>query len=49
MIQPIVDQAGVVVGTIDVESDRVNAFSNRDEEVLGVCATNLFWLWRASG
>jgi GAF domain-containing protein len=49
MIQPVFDEAGVVVGTIDVESDRVNAFSARDEELLAVCATSLFWLWRASG
>ena len=48
MIQPVVDQRGVVVGTIDVESDRVNAFNSRDELLLGVCAKNLLWLWRAS-
>jgi putative methionine-R-sulfoxide reductase with GAF domain len=49
MIQPVVDGSGVVVGTIDVESDRVDAFSSRDEELLAVCANNLFWLWRAGG
>lgn len=49
MIQPVFDQSGAVVGTIDVESDRVNAFSSRDEELLAVCAKSLFWLWRASG
>jgi GAF domain-containing protein len=49
MIQPVFDQSDAVVGTIDVESDRVNAFSSRDEELLAVCAKNLFWLWRASG
>jgi putative methionine-R-sulfoxide reductase with GAF domain len=47
MIQPVFGQSGVVVGTIDVESDRVNAFSSRDEEMLTVCAKNLSWLWRA--
>src|SRR5215831_3734395 len=26
MIQPVLNQSGVVVGTIDVESERVNAF-----------------------
>ena len=46
MIQPIVDQSGVVIGTIDVESDRVNAFGGRDEDLLADCAKNLFWLWR---
>jgi L-methionine (R)-S-oxide reductase len=49
MIQPVFAQSGTVVGTIDVESDRVNAFSSRDEELLAVCAENLFWLWDASG
>lgn len=49
MIQPVLDQSGAVVGTIDVESDRVNAFSARDEELLARCAENLLWLWRASG
>ena len=49
MIQPVVNQSGVVIGTIDVETDRVNAFSGRDEELLAVCAKNLFWLWRGSG
>jgi L-methionine (R)-S-oxide reductase len=45
MIQPVIDKSGVVVGTIDVESDRVNAFSSRDEELLALCAKNLLWLW----
>ena len=49
MIQPVVDPAGVVVGTIDVESDRVNAFSSRDEELLALCAKNLLWLWSPAG
>ena len=48
MIQPVFNESGVVVGTIDVESDRVNAFSDRDEELLADCAKNLFWLWCAS-
>ena len=49
MIQPVFDELGAVVGTIDVESDRVNAFGSRDRELLALCAKNLFWLWRASG
>ena len=49
MIQPVVDEAGVVVGTIDGESDRLNAFGARDEELLAVCAKSLSWLWRAGG
>jgi GAF domain-containing protein len=47
MIQPVFDESGVVVGTIDVESDRVGAFGAPDEELLAACAKNLFWLWRA--
>jgi putative methionine-R-sulfoxide reductase with GAF domain len=48
MIQPVFDESGLVVGTIDVESDRVNAFGRRDEELLAICAKTLSWLWRAS-
>jgi putative methionine-R-sulfoxide reductase with GAF domain len=49
MIQAVVDQGGSVVGTIDVESDRVNAFTDRDEALLAACAENLSWLWRTGG
>jgi L-methionine (R)-S-oxide reductase len=45
MIQPVADSSGAVVGTIDVESERVNAFSVRDEAVLAACARSLLWLW----
>jgi L-methionine (R)-S-oxide reductase len=45
MIQPIVGPSGAVIGTIDVESDRVNAFSARDEALLAACAERLRWLW----
>ena len=36
MIQPILNESSIVVGTIDVESERVNAFSDRDREVLAL-------------
>jgi putative methionine-R-sulfoxide reductase with GAF domain len=49
MIQPVFGVSGAVVGTIDVESERVNAFGSRDKELLALCAKNLSWLWRASG
>jgi putative methionine-R-sulfoxide reductase with GAF domain len=49
MIQPVLDRFGAVVGTIDVESDRVNAFGSRDEELLAACAKSLVWLWPGSG
>ena len=48
LIEPVLNEAGNVVGTIDVESDRVNAFGSRDEELLCACAARLAWLWRAS-
>lgn len=46
MIQPVVDRGGAVIGTIDVESDRTNAFTARDEDLLARCAETLSWLWR---
>ena len=48
LIEPVLDALGKVVGTIDVESDRVNAFSRRDEELLSACASRLAWLWSPS-
>jgi GAF domain-containing protein len=49
MIQPVKDESGVVVGTIDVESDRMNPFSTRDQELLAACAESLRWLWQPQG
>lgn len=43
-IYPVVVD-GRVVGTIDVESDRVNAFGPEDEEFLKTCASILSVLW----
>ena len=48
MIQPVVDASGAVIGTIDVESERVYAFTDRDSELLARCAETLSWLWLAS-
>lgn len=45
MIQPVISESNEVVGTIDVESDRTDAFSKHDEELLARCAENLRWLW----
>jgi GAF domain-containing protein len=45
MIQPVVNDSGTVIGTIDVESDRLNAFTDRDAELLARCAETLSWLW----
>ena len=46
-IFPVVDDAGVVVGTIDVESDRRGAFTPEDEAFLRSCAAVLQPLWTA--
>jgi L-methionine (R)-S-oxide reductase len=40
-----VGSAAQIVGTIDVESDRVNAFSADDERFLKQCALTLAPLW----
>lgn len=45
-IIPVVTTHGRVVGTIDVESDRLNAFSAEDEVFLRDCAVALAPLWR---
>ena len=47
MIQPVANQSGALIGTIDVESDRVDAFGSRDEELLALCAEHVLWLWPA--
>jgi putative methionine-R-sulfoxide reductase with GAF domain len=44
MIQPILSSNGTVTATIDVESEKVNAFSARDELLLAACAEALRWL-----
>jgi putative methionine-R-sulfoxide reductase with GAF domain len=45
-IVPISSDGGQVVGTIDVESDRRNAFSAEDEVFLRRCAVAISPLWR---
>ena len=49
MIMPVrATPAGPVVGTIDVESDQVNPFSERDRDLLSACAQALAHLWRGA-
>jgi putative methionine-R-sulfoxide reductase with GAF domain len=45
-IVPVLGDSESVVGTIDVESDRRNAFSPEDEHFLRACSTALKRLWR---
>jgi len=46
MIVPVIDpQRGTVIGTIDVESERTNAFSVEDQRLLEECARAALPLW----
>jgi putative methionine-R-sulfoxide reductase with GAF domain/uncharacterized protein YndB with AHSA1/START domain len=46
MIMPVrATPDGAIVGTIDVESDRANPFTDRDRVLLGACAAALSGLW----
>lgn len=48
IIVPIVDPiSGKVIGTIDVESERANAFSAEDQKLLEECARAALPLWAA--
>jgi L-methionine (R)-S-oxide reductase len=44
MIYPILRSTNIT-GTIDVESEKLNAFSSEDETLLAACADALRWLW----
>jgi GAF domain-containing protein len=46
-IFPVVSSTGRVVGTIDAESDRTNAFTPDDDAFLSACARVLMPLWLA--
>jgi putative methionine-R-sulfoxide reductase with GAF domain len=49
IIIPIMDEkTGAVVGTIDVESERANAFSEKDQRRLEQCAKVARPLWTKS-
>jgi putative methionine-R-sulfoxide reductase with GAF domain len=45
---PVLSEAGDVVGTIDVESDRRSAFTPDDERFLTDCAARLRPLWNSA-
>jgi L-methionine (R)-S-oxide reductase len=48
IIIPVLDEkSGAVVGTIDVESEQANAFSDEDQKMLEDCAGSVFLLWTA--
>lgn len=46
MILPVLHpKTGAVIGTIDVESERANAFTARHHQFLGDCAKAALSLW----
>jgi putative methionine-R-sulfoxide reductase with GAF domain len=45
---PVLSDAGDVVGTIDVESNRLGAFSSDDEQFLTRCAEVIQPLWKSA-
>lgn len=46
IIVPVLDpRSGAVIGTIDVESERANAFSQHDQKLLEECARTAMPLW----
>jgi putative methionine-R-sulfoxide reductase with GAF domain len=46
IIVPVIHpQRGAVIGTIDVESERTNAFSDEDRQMLEKCAVAALPLW----
>ena len=48
MIVPVLSPSGAVMGTVDVESERANAFTSRDSEMIGqfIAAALPLWLIR---
>lgn len=49
VIAPIIDGSGNVVGTVEADSDKVNAFTQSDVQFLEQCAARLAPLFRKSG
>jgi len=48
MIVPVLDNAGNVIGTIDVESERLSAFDSAAQAILEECACLLADFWTGS-
>jgi L-methionine (R)-S-oxide reductase len=45
MIVPVLGFDGRVIGTVDVESDQSEAFSDRDRQMIELCADTAKMLW----
>jgi putative methionine-R-sulfoxide reductase with GAF domain len=49
IIVPVMDETGMVLGTIDVEGEMVNAFDPATQAFLESCAEAIRELWRIGG
>jgi putative methionine-R-sulfoxide reductase with GAF domain len=45
MIVPVLSTDGRVIGTVDVESEKVDAFTSRDQQMIEQCAEAAKLLW----
>lgn len=45
IIVPVLAPSGAVIGTVDVESERPSAFTDRDAEMIGHCIAAALPLW----
>ncbi len=45
IIVPVLSPSGSVIGTVDVESERANAFTDRDAEMIHQCIAAALPLW----
>jgi L-methionine (R)-S-oxide reductase len=45
MIVPVLSMDGRVIGTVDVESEKADAFSSRDQQMIEQCAEAAKLLW----
>ena len=45
IIVPVLSPSGAVIGTVDVESERADAFSDRDRETIEQCIAAALPLW----
>ena len=45
IVVPVLSPGGGVIGTVDVESDRANAFTERDGEMIKECIAAALPLW----
>jgi L-methionine (R)-S-oxide reductase len=49
VISPVIDPMGAVVGTLEVDADKVDAFTDADVQFLDQCAARILPLFRKAG